>query len=138
MLTNSKGEEIGMYWRRTPEKLTWQKLGKGMSVCHQSFIIRKSLADDYDFQYPVSADFDWIIKGLKKSNKIVNTNLILSKFLIGGISKKREFQTWVENYHLLKNHFGFWRNLANHFYMAATRPGRMKIQPVRLPKRNNY
>ena len=118
---NLEGKKIGPWWHKTPDELTWKKMNRGMLVCHQSFIIRKSLVTEYDLKYKVSSDFDWMIKGLKKSNKIINTKLILSRFLAGGFSKKHEFASWVDNYHILKKNFGFWRNFINQIFMAVNR-----------------
>lgn len=116
--TNPKGKKIGMWWRKNPKQLTWRKMDKGMVVCHQSFVIRKSLAGKFNLAYPISSDIDWIIRGLKKSRKIVNTNLVLSKYLIGGLSEQKTIQMFIDCYKIYFKHFGVIRTLANHFPVA--------------------
>jgi len=117
-LINLKGDKIGMWWRKNPKELTWRKMDKGMVVCHQSFIIRKSLAGKFNLTYPISSDIDWIIRGLKKSKKIINTNLILSKYLTGGLSEQKTIQMFLDCYKIYFKHIGVMRTLANHFPVA--------------------
>lgn len=105
-LINSNGKEIGMWWRKAPEKLTWKDMISGMIISHQSFIIRNALAEKYDSRYMISADVDWVISGLKRSKKITNTHLILSKYRTGGLSAQRWIMAWSERYKILSLHFG--------------------------------
>ena len=120
LIVDINKRKIGFFrGHRAPKDLTWKSFMKGALVCHQSFIIKKALASSFDYlNYPVSADTDWMIKGLKKAKRIINTQTVLSKFLTGGISTQHEFQTWIENYKAFKKNFGFFRNIYNHLFMA--------------------
>lgn len=108
---------------KLPQNLSWENFNRGMVVCHQSFIVKKEIAPKYNLQYNFSSDIDWEIRCLKNSKKTINTNLILSRFLEGGMSKKYHLKSLLERYRVLQKHFGFLTNLWNHFRIV----GRMLI-----------
>ena len=60
-----------------PEVLTWKSFKQGMLVCHQAFFAKRTLAEPYDLQYRFSADFDWCIRIMKKSQNLHYTHLTL-------------------------------------------------------------
>ncbi len=139
VLTNMNGDEVDTFRRRAPEQLSWKKMNRGMAVCHQSFIIKKELAQQYDYKnFPYSADHDWIIKCLKQCSSVVNTKMILSRFLAGGISKKHKMASWLERFRLLSKHFGLARSITNHFIITATYPVRIfRPSPAQLREELN-
>ncbi len=121
MFVNDAREHLGLRSKMTPHQLPtvlkWQDMSKGMVVSHQSFIMKRSIAKKY-IDNNLCADIDWVIDGLKKANLIVNTNLILSEFLVGGLSKQRHKESLRDRYNVLAEHFGFIPNLFNHFYIV--------------------
>lgn len=130
MLIDEQGKEIGLRSRMTsqklPAKLSWKSMRKGMAVGHQSFIIRKAVAPEFDISYHYSADIDWIIKCLKNSKSVVNTGLILSKFLsnqvlgkfhAGGESKKHLYNSLKERFHIHRKHFGLISTVFFHLFI---------------------
>jgi hypothetical protein len=64
------------------------------------------------------ADLDWVIKILKKSKKTVNTGLVLSEFLSGGISKQQHRKSLKDRYTILRLYFGFFPNLYHHLLIV--------------------
>jgi glycosyltransferase involved in cell wall biosynthesis len=58
MMVDKDGKHLGtrsdLSTRRLPSQLTWESFKMGMSVSHQSFIIKKSLAMKYDEDYQVT------------------------------------------------------------------------------------
>jgi hypothetical protein len=50
---------------KAPKNLTWKSFRMGMLVCHQAFIVKRSIVPEYDLQYRFSGDFDWCIRCLK-------------------------------------------------------------------------
>jgi glycosyltransferase involved in cell wall biosynthesis len=118
MIVNEDYEEIGLRRLRPPEKLTWKSFKKGMLVCHQSILIKRELADPYDLKYPHSADFDWVIKALKKTDEIKNTHLILSAFLDGGQSKQTIKPSLKERFQSMSQHYGFLSSALRHIPIA--------------------
>lgn len=118
MLVNVSREHLGtrsqLTTQKLPKVLTWKSLNLGMVVCHQAFIVARNIAPSY-MEGNLAADIDWVIEVLKKSRKTVNSGLIVSEFLTGGISKQRHKQSLIDRYKVLKNHYGFFPNLWNHF-----------------------
>lgn len=100
-----------------PEQLVWSDLKYGMNVCHQSFIARRTIAPDY-IENNLAADIDWVIRCLKKSRETVNTKLVLSEYLIGGISKQLHRQSMIDRFWVLSRHFGFVYNCWNHLMIV--------------------
>lgn len=105
--------------RMLPGKLTYRDFLMGMPVAHQSFIVRREIAPVYDTKYFCSADIDWCIKCLKNSNHILNTGLVISKYLIGGVSHKNRGKCWSERFKILRIHFGLIYALVFQLFIAA-------------------
>jgi glycosyltransferase involved in cell wall biosynthesis len=117
MLVNDDRQHIGtrtdLTVQKLPQNLTWRSLRYGMVVCHQSFFARRTLTPQY-IDNNLAADIDWVIKCLKKSKNQANTQVIISEYLMGGVSKTRHQQSLKDRYAVLKTHFGWLPNLFNH------------------------
>jgi len=113
-LVNDKGEVLGETRLVPPKKLSWGKLKLGMLVCHQSFIVKKEIATNYDLKYKIAADYDWMIRCLKSAKSIFNAELFISHFLDGGFSRKNEKRAWKERYVVMKSHYGIITTLLCH------------------------
>jgi len=105
------GTRSSISTRKLPEALNWKNMMYGMAVCHQSFIARRSLANDYDTSYRCSADINWVIEVLKKSKKTVHTHRVLSDYLVGGFSMKQQKLAWKERFQIYTRHYGLLKNL---------------------------
>jgi glycosyltransferase involved in cell wall biosynthesis len=103
--------------QQLPTVLDWKSMRYGMVVCHQAFLPRRTLAPAY-LENNLSADIDWVIVCLKRAKKIQHTHLIVSEFLIGGISKQKHRQSLWDRYAVLKTHFGGWANFWAHIYIV--------------------
>ncbi|MCL6524920.1 MAG: glycosyltransferase [Thermoflavifilum sp.] len=103
---------------RLPAALSWKDLKFGMTVSHQSFIVRKVLTPHFDTRYRICADIDWVIVCLKRSQTICSTKAIISCFRTGGLSKQRQKQAWRERYRILKKHYGVLPNIWHHVYIV--------------------
>ncbi|KXK06281.1 MAG: glycosyltransferase family 2 protein [Ignavibacteriaceae bacterium] len=103
---DEQGNNLG---RRTlkspPDELSWKSFINGMVVSHQSLIIKRTKAVDYNLSYKHVADLDWCIRSLKNCSSILNTKLTLSKFLVGGYSKKNIVKSNIERFKILLKHF---------------------------------
>jgi hypothetical protein len=99
---------------QTPEELTLKSFKYGMSVSHQAIYIKRSLTKLYNQEYKLSADIDWILSSILKSQKIVNTKQYVAKYLIGGMSKKRHRESLLERYRIFRKYYGFIPNLFSH------------------------
>lgn len=104
--------------RRLPRQLRWQDYLGGMMVVHQSFIARRNLAPAYE-PGNLCADYDWCIRILKKSRENVNTGLILSDYLMGGMSKQRHQQSLRDRFRVMRRHFGLAATLLAHGWIIV-------------------
>jgi glycosyltransferase involved in cell wall biosynthesis len=101
-----------------PKELNWKKMINGMIVSHQSLIVRRAICVEYDLSYRFVADIDWAIKVLKKSKNVINTNLTLSKFLMGGYSRKYTIKSLKERFRMLCKHFSCIAVILNHIKLS--------------------
>lgn len=106
LVIDQKGQIKGKRRHRPPEKLTWRSFKTGMLVSHQAFIPAVRLIEPYDLSYKLSSDFDWCIKIMKKSKKNTNTNLIIAKYLDGGISKQNMVKSLNERFKIMAKNYG--------------------------------
>ena len=127
MIVNDRYEEIGYRRLRPPRQLTWRSFRKGMLVCHQAILVRRDLAEPYDLRYRHSADFDWVIRALKKAEgrgqrakgkaegrgqkakggRVLNSGMVLCAFLDGGHSKQNIKPSLRERFHSMVSHYGW-------------------------------
>jgi len=109
MLVRNDGSEVGLRSKFTPHdlprNLKWQDFAMGMKVCHQAFIVKKSIAPSYDITN-LSADIDWEIECLKKSHKVEFLDFILCKYLMGGLSVTNHRRSLLDRFKVLRKHFG--------------------------------
>lgn len=101
-----EGHSLGLRRLRPPEKLDWKSFRWGMLVSHQAIIVRKSLTDPFDRNYKISADIDWCINSMKKAKVITHTHQIISKYLVGGVSRQNTILSWKERFQIMRDHYG--------------------------------
>ena len=116
LVVSPAGKPLGLRKKQLPHGgLTWHSLLRGMVVCHQSFIVRRSIAPLYNTdQYRLAADIDWVIECLKRASTVENTGLILSCFTTGGVSTRRRRASLRERWHIMCSHYGLFRTLWAH------------------------
>lgn len=118
IVVDNQGQVIGNRRLTPPAHLTWKDFKRGMLVSHQSVIVRRSVCDYYDTTYRFSADFNWVLSALKRSEKISNTQLVLSRFLEGGLTRKNILPGLRERFRIMVNHYGFLPTLLHHVPIA--------------------
>jgi glycosyltransferase involved in cell wall biosynthesis len=111
------GNELGLRRHSAPDKLNWKILSRGMLVCHQSVLVKRELATEYNLKYRHSSDFDWLIRVLKCSKSIHNSKLILSKFLEGGQTAKNLVPGLKERFWIMTKYYGLIPTIFRHFMM---------------------
>lgn len=121
-ITNESGEQLADRRLAPPQQLTWKSLKYGMCVSHQSFIAKRGLCDFYNLDYHISSDIDWVINVLKRSDKISNTQIYISKFLEGGTSKQNQTKALIERFKIMVKHYGFFQTIWNHLYIILRYP----------------
>lgn len=113
-------QSLGQRRHQAPETFDWRSFKYGMSISHQAIYVKRSLTVPYDLQYKYSADIDWIIKAAKKASGIINTNIYVAKYLVGGISKQKHMASLKERFHIFTKYYGFIPNIVNHIRIAAS------------------
>jgi glycosyltransferase involved in cell wall biosynthesis len=103
--------------RKLPDSIHWTQYLNGMLVVHQSFIPRRSLAPEY-IAGNLCADFDWCIKILKNSAFNINTQVIITDYLMGGMSKKRHRQSLKDRFAIMRVHYGLFPTLLAHIWFV--------------------
>ncbi|SEM77775.1 Glycosyltransferase involved in cell wall bisynthesis [bacterium A37T11] len=117
-MIDSHHQSQGRRRHQAPDTFTWQSFKYGMSISHQAIYVKRAIAGKYDERYQLSADIDWIINAAKKATSIVNTRQYVAKYLIGGESKKRHWQSLQERFKIFTKHYGLLPNLINHAIIA--------------------
>lgn len=106
-ITDSQGNIIHSRRHRPPEVLTADSYKRGMLVCHQSFIAKRSLCQPYNTQYRYAADFDWCLKVLEKSRHTTNSHKVISLFMEGGQTRRTIVPGLKERYRIMCSHYGW-------------------------------
>ncbi|MBL7827122.1 MAG: glycosyltransferase [Saprospiraceae bacterium] len=104
--------------RKLPSHLNWRDYLNGMLVVHQSFIPRRALAPEYVMDN-LCADYDWCIKILKNSRENINAGVIITDYLMGGMSKQRHRQSLKDRFSVMRSHFGIFLTLAAHLWIVV-------------------
>ncbi len=126
MILSQAGEPLGRRRLALPKRLSEKSFRWGMTVCHQSILIRKDLCSYYDTNYRITADYDWVLSAIERADKekICNTGLFVSKFLQGGISSKNIKKANMERFVIMRKHYGLiptvWYNVLMLFRLAYT------------------
>lgn len=125
MITDNQGADLGLMSKLKPQAfpktLHAGSFRFGMSVCHQSFIVKKECCGPYDLQYRQVADIDWVIDILKKNPSTLRYNGIIAGFEQGGTSAQNEKRAWKERYEVLKKHYGWFPNILAHAWIIVRR-----------------
>lgn len=111
---------------KAPAVLTWKKFQWGMLVCHQSMIVRRTIAQPFNIHYKYSADFDWAIRCMKASSLICNTGLVLTHFQTGGLTDKRMKASLKERFSIMADNYGWASTLLLHTWFIV-RAGWFKL-----------
>lgn len=108
--------ETFLHMRRleTPQSLNWKSFKWGMLVCHQAFIVKRELVEEYNTNYRFSSDFDWCIRMLKKTSNTHNTEAILINYLNEGVTTANRKASLIERYRIMVNHYGHISTLVHH------------------------
>lgn len=100
---------------KAPAKLSWKSFRQGMVVCHQAFIVKRTLFEPYDLSYRYSSDFDWCIRMMKKTSAIHHTHLTLINYLNEGMTTANRHASLQERYRIMAKHYGgfstFWHHV---------------------------
>lgn len=103
---------------QAPEKLHWTSFKQGMLVCHQAFYARRDLVPMYDLKYRLSADVDWCIKIMKRSENMVNVGFTVVDYLQNGLSLQNHRASLIERFKIMCKHYGVFSTVAHHIWFV--------------------
>jgi glycosyltransferase involved in cell wall biosynthesis len=115
MIIDEEQNEVGDRRLKPPARLTWKSFRQGMVVCHQSLIVKREKAPDYNLAYKYSADIDWAIRSARQADKIQNSNMILSRFLEGGLTEHHIKAGLKERFAIMRHYYGLIPTILRHF-----------------------
>jgi len=119
MIIDESQNEIGDRRLKPPDNLTWRSFRQGMVVCHQSIIVKKEVAPEFNLDYRLSSDIDWAIRSVKSSTQIHNTRLILSRFLEGGLTEHNIKAGLKERFKIMRQYYGLIPTILRHFVFGV-------------------
>lgn len=122
IIIDEQDNVIGERHKIAPKRLTVNSLLKGLVVCHQSILVRKSIAVEYDTSYKITADYDWVCKVVKKSQGNLYIDNYISRFMISGVSSTHRKKGLAERYAIMKKHFGLFRTVVAHMAILLKYP----------------
>lgn len=128
MLIDKDGKIIGPRHLRAPENLTLASFADGMVVCHQAFMVRKTIAEPYDRHFRFSADYDWCIRCLQHSklNVYVGPDPV-TLYLKEGVTTANRRESLLERFHIMCRYYGRRRTVLRHigfiFRKLRAKPG---------------
>jgi glycosyltransferase involved in cell wall biosynthesis len=102
------GQQRG-YHKQKPKdtNLSYRSFINGMVICHQSMMVKRSKAPEYDIaHWRVSNDIEWAIRVLKNCHTYNDTDIIWCRYLDGGISDRHRLQGLIERFDICRRHFG--------------------------------
>ena len=114
VMIDKNGNEIGERRLQPPIQLSWKDFRNGMLVSHQSILVSTRIAKPYNTKYRFSADFEWCLLALKEAKQIHNSNLVLSRFLDGGLTKQNIVLGLKERFDIMRRYFGLIPTLWKH------------------------
>lgn len=114
-LIDSSGKVLGPRRLRPPSKLRWRTFRKGMLICHQSFIARRTLCPWYSLDYKFSSDVDWCIKVMKHMKQCHQITEPISLYLNEGTTSRNKLASLIERYRIMCKHYGKATTLWWHF-----------------------
>ena len=117
-IVNAERQFLHMRRHQAPDVLTWKSFQQGMLVCHQAFLVKRTLAEPYNLQYKYSSDFDWCIRMMKKADVISNTHLILIDYLDEGMTTRHHKESLIERLRIMAKHYGWCKTLIMHLWFA--------------------
>lgn len=115
---DEKRRFVRMRRLQAPEKLEWTSFKQGMLVCHQAFYARRDIVPLYDLKYRLSADVDWCIKVMKRSQNIVNVGCTVVDYLQNGLSLQNHRASLMERFGIMCRHYGVLSTVAHHLWFV--------------------
>jgi len=113
-IVDSNRRSIGMRHLTAPRELTARSFADGMLICHQAFITRSDIAPSYNTGYRFSADYDWCIRCIQRSDNNILIPDILIDYLNEGTTTKNHCRSLCERFRIMRHHYGTYTAVIKH------------------------
>ena len=120
-LIDSEGKDLGLRRLCPPHELTWRSFEEGMLVCHQAFIVLRTLAPLYNLRYRFSSDVDWCIRVLKEAKHCYFIDRPIALYLNEGTTTANHRASLIERFEIMSEHYGLWPTLLKHLRFLFVR-----------------
>ncbi|MBO4965253.1 MAG: glycosyltransferase [Muribaculaceae bacterium] len=119
-IVDCEGTVIGHRHHSAPDVLTFESFSRGMLICHQAFMVKRSLSPEYDLSYRFSADYDWTVKCIKRTSpeRCHNLRRVAIHYLSDGLTDRNKVASLKERFRIMRGHYGLPKTLARHFGMV--------------------
>ncbi|MBD5358142.1 MAG: glycosyltransferase [Bacteroides sp.] len=116
VIVDSQRNVIAPRHLSAPSILSFHSFSQGMLVCHQAFMVKRSLAPEYDLRFRFSADYDWTVKCLQKTKpgNCINLNMVAIDYLTDGTTDKNKLTSLRERFRIMCEHYGTFPTIINH------------------------
>ena len=113
-LVDSDGRYLCPRHLTAPANLTFRDFARGMLVCHQAFVVDRTIAPQYDLQYRLSADYEWCIRCLKASCRNVLIDQVLIDYLADGATTANRRRSLMERFRIMAHYYGLLPTVGRH------------------------
>ena len=117
-IVDNKGQFVRMRRLSPPTDLNWKSFKQGMLVCHQAFLPKLALCPKYKLKYRFSADFDWCIEILKKTESTYYTKQVQIDYLEDGLTTQNRRASLIERFRIMQKHYGLFSTCWQHLWFV--------------------
>lgn len=119
-LVDAGRKVVGHRHLSAPDVLTFESFSHGMLVCHQAFMVRRSIAPRYDLRYRFSADYEWCIRCLQHSRHNAGlTDTVFIDYLNEGVTSSNKISSLLERFRIMAYYYGWLPTVARHIKFAG-------------------
>lgn len=115
-IVDTEGKRLGSRHLTAPEHLTVRDFSRGMLVCHQAFVVRRNITPEYNLDYRFSADYEWCIRCLQKSDSNYYIPEVIIDYLCEGVTTANHRKSLIERFKIMRHYYGLptalWRHIS--------------------------
>lgn len=115
ILVDKDGNTVGERHLKAPASLSVDSFKDGMVVCHQAFVVLRRIAGFYNLRYRFSADYDWCIRCLQHSRRVVGLgDTVVCDYLNEGLTTRNHRASLRERFSIMAYYYGTLPTLWRH------------------------
>ena len=115
ILVDKQRKYVGPRHLTAPVLLKYADFSEGMVVCHQAFVARRDITEPYNTRFRFSADYEWCLKCLRKSeHNVYAGEKPLIEYLNEGTTTKNRWKSLCERGQIMVSSYGLMPTLWKH------------------------